>query len=210
MTGCARYPSRATIGANRRILFMTEPPSLVMRRKPQARPPSRAVPNNEPFGAGSYVRYDPSAYRITVQSHGAPGNTGHKRASAVAEVIDNFMLERGIEKSSVKYLYLQSCWARSGGVFSQAAALANITGFKVYSVGGKYSEQRRGEMKVTEPNRFELVRALSKTGNLVMFGVTQAALAARSRLRGLAGAAARRPAQSSRPITRGMTSTATD
>jgi len=176
-------------GPNRETTMQATAPSLVIPQRPRAHTSSAGMHNDGPLGADSFVRYDPSAYRIVVRAHGAPGNTGHKSAAAVARVIDNFMLERRIEKSKVKYLYLQSCWARTGGIFSQAAALANITGFKVYSVKGRYNEQRRNEMKVTEPNRFEFVRALSKTGNKVMFGVTEAGLAVASRARGAAGGA---------------------
>lgn len=190
----------AKFRSKRETTMLARAPSLVTPPTPRARSYSAGMQSNGPFGPDSFVRYEPSFYRIVVQAHGAPGNTGHKSAAAVAKVIDNFMLERRIQKSNVKYLYLQSCWARSGGLFSQAAALANITGFKVLSVKGRYSEQRRNEMKVTEPNRFEFVRALSKTGNKVMFGVTEAGLSLVARTSGAAGgasAAAHGRAQSS-------------
>lgn len=149
----------------------------------------------EPFGADGYIHHVPAAYGISVRAHGAPANTGRYSATGLANLIDEFICKNGIDRKSVKNIYLRSCYARSGGIFSQATALANITGLKVFAVEGKYRRQHESEMRATVPNRFSLVRALSKTGNQAMFNVVDPGVSllrwARTRTAGSQGAVPR-------------------
>ncbi len=183
---------------------VSAPPAQCRERRPAPRSAElqKAV-INEPFGRDGYIRYMPSAYSITIRAHGAPADTAHHSASGLKKVICGFMKRNGIERTAVKNIYLQSCYGRDGWIFSQSAALANVTGLKVFSVHGKYREQRDSDMKVTGPNRSSFVRSLSKQGNKALYRVIEPGVSVISMFRRISsGRAASAQADAGRSIAR--------